>query len=119
MNNEKDKMLLAERLVILQAMAENYLKKTTGKTFEEMYPDEKDEYGKLNSNQEKVLHDYLAHVYEVYGQNLDDVLAKQGETLKDGEYLTDYEKGALMRLADEQLILTSTIVERKARLLNK
>lgn len=117
--NEKDKMLLAERLVILQALAENYLKKTTGKTFEEMYPEEKDEYGRLNHTQEKVLHDYLASIYKVYGQNLDEVLAEKGETLKDGEVLTDYEKGALMRLADEQLILSATIVERKARLFNK
>lgn len=116
-NNKINKTaVLADRMVILQAFAEYYLKFYKGKSFAQMYPDVKDEYGHLNKEQEKVLHDYLLNVYKTYGLDLNKILEEKNEVVKDGNILTDFEMSELLRLADEQLLLCGIIMERKSRL---
>lgn len=110
------KKLMADRMVMLQAFVEYYLKFTKGKTFQELYPDIKDEYGKLNKKQEELLHEYLDTVYKGFGLDLNKILEEKKAEVKPGNVLTDYEMKELLRLADEELLLGGTILERKARL---
>ena len=118
MNEDKKKLLVAERVVILQAFAEFYVTKTEGKTFGEAYPDIKDEYAVLNEKQMELLHYYLRDVYDSYGKNLDEVLAGKGEIF-DGKELTPFEEKEIIRLADEQLALAAVVMKRKERLYKK
>lgn len=116
-NNKINKAaVLADRMVILQAFSEYYLRFYKGKSFSEMYPDVKDEYGHLNKEQEKILHDYLLNVYKTYGLDLNKILEEKNEVVKDGNILTDFEMSELLRLADEQLLLGGIIIDRKNKL---
>lgn len=118
MNEEKKELLVAERLVILQGFVDYYLKKTTGKVFTDLYPDIKDEYGILNDKQSEILHSYLADVYDSFGLNLDRAIANTGEK-SDGKNLTEFEKKELIRLADTQICIAASIMDRKERLYKK
>ena len=113
---KKKMMIIADRMVIMQAFAEFYLKFYKGKSFAEMYPDVKDEYGHLNVEQEKILHEYLVNVYKNFGLDLEKILAEKNEVVKPGNYLTDFEMAEIIRLADEQLLLGGIVIERKNRL---
>lgn len=118
MNEEKKKMLTAERMAVLQGFADYYLLKTKGKVFTDLYPDIKDEYGRLNDKQSEILHSYLVDTYKSYGLDLDGVLARAGEKF-DGKNLTEFEKKELIRLADTQIGVVAVILKRKERLYKK
>ena len=63
MENNESKLLGMERCVILQAIAENYLIRTTGKHFEEAYPEVQEEYGVLLEQHIRLLKAYLNEEY--------------------------------------------------------
>ena len=118
MNIELKKIMGIERCVVLQAIAEGFLLRTTGKHFEEEYPNVKEEYGVLTEQHIKVLKDYLKDNYESRNLDLNECIEKSGEEiLKDK--LTKYETEALVKDAD--LVLTTYVMveERKKRLLKK
>ena len=112
MTDDKKKMLVAERVVILQAFSEYYLTKTQGKTFGEAFPDEKDEYAVLNKKQIELLHQFLKDEYSEYGLDLEKILAEKGEVFN-GTDLTPFESKELVRLADEAIALSAVIMKRK------
>lgn len=119
MDEQKKKLLLADRMVILQAFVDYYLRLTKGKYFADLYPDEKDEYGRLNHKQEELLHDYLKLEYRTFGLDLDKRLQEKDAKVTEGNILTDFEMDELVRLADELILLNGVILERKARLYDK
>ena len=115
MNEEQmKKMVVVERMTILQAFAESYLMRTQKKTFKEAYPDVEDQYGVLNNQQSALLHDYLTDLYKGFGLDLNKILEEKGQK-SDGKTLTEFEKEQLVRLADEQIHMLAVILDRKAR----
>lgn len=118
MDKNMKKLLVAERIVILQAFAEFYLSKKEGKTFAEAFPDIKDEYGILNIKQVELLHLFLKDVYSSFGLDLEKILAEKGEVF-DGKELTPFEGKEIIRLADDELGLGAIILKRKERLYKK
>ena len=116
MNEKEKKRLFIDRMLVLQGFVESYLKMTKGKTFEELYPDIKDEYGHLNAKQEELLHDFLSLQHKLFGLDLDKVLEERGARLKEGSKLTDFEMEMLARLADQQILIDASLLERKSRL---
>ena len=119
MNKEMKDRLVMDRFVMLQAFVEYYLITNKGKTFEQLYPDIEDRYGILNPKQEELLHDFLADVYKSFGLDLNKVLEEKNAKVTPGNVLTDFEMKELLRMADQQIVLTGTIVRRKERLLPK
>ena len=63
------KLIGMERCVVLQAIAEGYLLRTTGKHFSDEFPNVKEEYGVLVEEHLKLLKDYLSEQYT--SRNLD------------------------------------------------
>ena len=116
--NARKNMIAAERMAVLQAFVDCYLIKNYKMSFAEMYPDMKDEYGKLNSKQNELLHNYLDEVYKEFGLNLSEAIKAHGENYN-GTDLTDFETNELTRLADNQIGVLSILLDRKARLLKK
>jgi hypothetical protein len=81
--NEEQKVLLGlERCILLQALAESYLLRKTGKHFYEEYPNVKEEYGLLVKEHVELLRSFLEEDFEARGLNLKDCLDKKGEVIK-------------------------------------
>ena len=59
MENETNKLLGLERCILLQALAESYLLRTTGKHFNDAYPEVVEEYGVLLEEHVKLLKKFL------------------------------------------------------------
>ena len=118
MEDRELKLLGLERMAIMQGFVDFYLKQTEHKTFGELYPDVKDQYGILNEQQAGILHSYLIYVYKSFGLDLNKVLQEKGEEPKEGN-LTPFEKQELNRLADEQLATLAMVLKRKERLYKK
>ncbi len=118
MNEEQKTLLGLERCVLLQALAESYLLRKTGKHFYEEYPDVKEEYGMLLDEHVKLLKGYLEEDFSARGLVLTDCVNKAGETLSPDK-LTDYESKVLIRIVDDILFTYCTVEERKKRFLNK
>ncbi|MGM9881853.1 MAG: hypothetical protein ACI31S_03305 [Bacilli bacterium] len=118
MNEDKKKILKAERIIVLQAIVDAYLNKNGKKPAREEFPFEKDEYGKLNTSQYKMLHFYLAEEFKALGLDLSEAIKAAGETETPGT-LTNFELKELSRRADEILLIIAAIQDRKQALLTK
>lgn len=117
--NEEQKILLGlERCILLQALAESYLLRKTGKHFYEEYPTVKEEYGLLVKEHVELLRRFLEEDFEARGLNLKDCLDKKGEVITNDK-LTDFESKILVRIVDDVLFTYCTVEERKKRFLNK
>ena len=116
MNMDIKKLIGIERCVVLQAIAESYLLRTTGKNFSEEYPELKEEYGVLNEQHALVLKQYLKDQYASRNLDLNECIMKSGEQCLDDK-LTKYETESLIKDAD--LVLTTYVMveERKRKLL--
>jgi len=108
-------LIPAERAVILQGFVDSYLLRTEGKPFYEVYPDIEDQYGILNDKQNEILHYYLEDELKDRGRNLEEEIKAAGEERIDNE-LTDYEQEQLLELADKEIILLGSIMQRKEKL---
>ncbi len=117
MNKEDiETMLNIERIVILQGLVEAYLLKNGKGTFNEAYPNVKDNYGSLNDEQIKILRTILKEEYEVRGLSLSDKIKEAGEN-PDSKEITKYETLDLARYADMIIATMASIITRKERLL--
>jgi hypothetical protein len=113
---DKKELLTEERTLVLQALADYTVRKGKKQTFAEAYPEVKDEYGKLNSHQEALLHAYLVASFKEHGSDLEKILAAKEEKLKVGDSLTEFEKNVLINEADNLLGILAVILERKEKL---
>ena len=119
MNAEQNKVLGLERLILLQAVAESYLLKTTGKHFYEEYPGVQEEYGVLLEQHVDLLKAHLADEFASMNLNLNECIEKSGEKPAPAGKLTQYEVNALIRTADIVLFTYCTVEERKQRFLKE
>ena len=119
MENNESKLLGMERCVILQAIAENYLIRTTGKHFDEAYPEVQEEYGVLLEQHIRLLKAYLNEEYAERNLNLNECIRRTGETAILDDKLTDYEVKALIRNAYLVLSTYVMVEERKKKLWKK
>lgn len=113
------KLIGIERCVVLQAIAEGYLLRTTGKHFYEEYPGVEEEYGVLYEQHIHLLKAYLIEQYASRGLNLNECIRKAGETVSLGAQLTQYETESLIKDADLVLTTYAMVEERKKRILKK
>lgn len=111
-------MIAKEREVILQTLAEVYLKKNGKPESSEFFPNSTDVYGTINGEQALLLHFYLNDEYEKMGLKLSDCIKKTGEEVVPGK-LSQYEINELVRRADDIIIFLDTIMDRKKRMYNK
>jgi hypothetical protein len=118
MNEEQKTLLGVERCILLQALAESYLLRKTGKHFYEEYPNVKEEYGVLLEEHVKLLKKFLEEDFSARQLDLSLCVEKAGETMLDNK-LTDYESKILVRIVDDVLFTYCTVEERKKRFLNK
>ena len=116
MNEEQRTLLGLERCVLLQALAESYLLRKTGKHFYEEYPNVKEEYGLLLDEHVKLLKKFLEEDFSARNLDLAACVEKAGETLSDDK-LTNYESQILVRIVDDVLFTYCTVEERKKRFL--
>jgi hypothetical protein len=112
------KLIGMERCVVLQAIAEGYLLRTTGKHFSDEFPNVKEEYGVLVEEHLKLLKDYLSEQYTSRNLDLNECIEKSGEKVLDDK-LTKYETESLIKDADLVLTTYAMVEERKRKLLKK
>ena len=118
MNEEQKTLLGLERCVLLQALAESYLLRNTGKHFYEVYPDVKEEYGVLLKEHVELLRKFLEEDFSTRQFDLYECIKKAGQTCS-VDKLTDYESKVLIKIVDDILLTYCTVEERKKRFLNK
>lgn len=117
MENETNKLLGLERCILLQALAESYLLRTTGKHFNDAYPEVVEEYGVLLEQHIELLKGYLVEEYTARKLDLNECITKAGEEPAPAGKLTQYEVNALIRTVDTVLFTYTTVEERKQRFL--
>ena len=105
--------LKVERYVVLQTIAEAWLKRHGKKSTAEQFKIE-DKFGTLNGAQAAALHFYLAEKYKVMGSDLNAMIEKNGEKVEKGK-LSNYEWEQLVVVADEYIMFIATMEERKEK----
>lgn len=118
MNNDMKKIIGIERCVVLQAIAESYLLRTTGKHFNEEFPDVKESYGVILEQHSQLLKKFLKEEYASRNLDINECIEKSGEKVLENE-LTKYEIESLIKDADLVLITYAMVEERKKKFLKK
>lgn len=115
MNEEHNKLLGIERCILLQALAESYLKKTTGKNFNEAYPNIVEEYGVLLEQHIELLKAHLKEEFLFMNLDLNECIVKNGEEIASFGKMTKYEFDALLRIVDTFMFIYSAAEDRKKK----
>ena len=108
-----EEKLKKERLLMLQTMAETYLRINNMPPSKVIFKDSVDEFGILNSEQAAILHLYLEDSYKKMGFDLVEAIKNSGEEYVHGK-LSKYELNELIRRADELIAFFGVLEMRKA-----
>lgn len=106
-----------ERIIVLQTLAEVYLK-TKGLPPSAVMFNTADEFGELTNQQVMLLHYYLMNEYSKMGMDLIACIKRTGEEIVPGK-LSQYEIKELISRADDMIYFLGVLAQRKDALINK
>ena len=86
MNNDMKKIIGIERCVVLQAIAEGYLLRTTGKHFNEEFPNVKESYGVILEQHSQLLKKFLKDEYASRNLDINECIEKRKEAKLNKDY---------------------------------
>lgn len=112
--NEK---LKKERIIVLQTLAEVYLKKNNLPPSKIIYKCE-DKFGELSDQQATLLHYYLVEEYKKMGKDLNEAIKASGEEIIKDK-ISNFEVNELIARADDMILFLGVLAEGKAILMQK
>lgn len=107
----EQEMIAAERLAILQNLAETFVAMHGAVSSEELF-EKADIYGEINEEQARLLRMYIREELASYGLNLEYYVTSRGEVYEPGK-LSKCEIALLMKKADELIVFLGTLKKRK------
>ena len=100
------------RTVVMQVMADSYLLTNGKKSYEEEFPGAKNVLGELSDEQALLLRMYLGQEFQRLGLDLKKEIEKNGEQME-VDVLSKYETTELAKRADQFILMTSILEQKK------